>query len=137
MFISLGLFVGTILSQTVGNGQDINLGPDPNYKCPNDSGIFPHPTICDQFYNCWVNVTPSLWQCGKWENSNSPLAFNLDYNGCDFIENVDCEDRIPPGQGKSTINCSAVNLISSFIISSVCMSFEQWPVPDYIHILRQ
>ena len=94
-----GLFVGTILSQTVGNGQDINLGPDPNYICPQENGVFPHPTICDQFYNCWVNTTPTHWQCGKWENSNQLLAFNLDYNGCDFIENVDCEDRIPPGQG--------------------------------------
>ena len=89
--------MGTVLSQTVGNGQDINLGPDTSFKCPNESGIFPHPTLCDQFYNCWVNVTTTRWQCGKWDGVQ--LAFNLDYNGCDFMENVDCEDRIPPGQG--------------------------------------
>jgi len=78
----------------VDKGGDINLGEDPIFKCPETNGVFPHPTNCELYYQCWENTVTTLWQCR--EN----YLFDLTYNGCNFPQLTDCGERVPPGQGK-------------------------------------
>lgn len=101
--IFAGLFVESAnvlnIERVVKDG-DINLGEDPNFKCPQTNGVFPHPTNCELYYQCWENTITTLWQC------RDNYLFDLTYDGCNFPQLTDCGERVPPGQGINSNNLS-------------------------------
>lgn len=69
--------------------RDIDLGIVDDFECPPDTGIAPHPELCQYYYTCYGNVT-HLMQC------SSDLVFDLVYMGCNYLYLTDCGSRIPP-----------------------------------------
>ncbi|UYV70525.1 hypothetical protein LAZ67_7003416 [Cordylochernes scorpioides] len=60
----------------------------PEYHCPRNFGLFPHPTRCDKFVHCSHGI-PYFKDCPD------QLNFNTENNVCDWPENVDCHNREP------------------------------------------
>lgn len=54
------------------------------------SGIFPHPADCTKFLNCDNGRTFEL-------NCREGLAYNDDFKGCDYPQNVNCGIRSNTG----------------------------------------
>jgi len=63
--------------------QDVDPTPSPTFKCPEEEGLYPNPTDCSKFYQCFNHVA---WagQCP------ANLYFNPSLKVCDFPEKVDC-----------------------------------------------
>jgi len=57
--------------------------PSPKFQCPEDEGLFPSPTDCKKFYQCFNHTA---WQ----SLCPADLYFNPILKVCDFKENVDC-----------------------------------------------
>ena len=68
-------------------------------------GIIPHPTQCQQYYNCslvYENI-PRLFEQHLME-CTYPQLFNEDTKQCDHYEHVKCLKRNEPVDGCKTIN---------------------------------
>lgn len=74
--------------------RDINLG-ESDFQCPPGYVTYPD-TQCNRYYTCYGGQPTYLWQC------NGDLLFDLVYYGCNWKEQVDCGDRVPPGQVTTT-----------------------------------
>merc|ERR1711973_970394 len=63
--------------------RDVDPTPSPTFKCPEEEGLYPNPTDCSKFYQCFNHVA---WagQCP------ANLYFNPSLKVCDFPEKVDC-----------------------------------------------
>ncbi|KAG1691850.1 Protein obstructor-E [Nymphon striatum] len=54
--------------------------------CPESEGLFPHPTDCSKYINCYKSHA-TIQQCPNC------YVFNGTNNYCDFPENVDCSGK--------------------------------------------
>ena len=62
-----------------------------DYQCPEGVFVAPHETQCELYYLCSAGDVPThLYQC------RDDLLYELQYNGCNFKELVDCGNRLPP-----------------------------------------
>lgn len=71
------------------------IGPIDNFNCTHN-GAFPHPDSCDLFVDCWEGAA-ILFRC------TDDMLFDLRYMGCEYAQNVHCEDRPRPPGVSSTI----------------------------------
>jgi hypothetical protein len=78
--------------------RDINLG-ESDFQCPTGYVVYPD-TQCNRYYTCYGGQPTYLMQC------EADLLFDLTYYGCNWKEQVDCGDRVPPGQGKVSTQVS-------------------------------
>lgn len=67
--------------------QNTKYNSDTTPKCPaGESGLFPHPTICEKFLNC-ANGQTFIQDCGP------GTVFNPKFKVCDYPYNVDCNSQ--------------------------------------------
>merc|ERR1711926_46929 len=73
--------------------RDVDPTPSPTFKCPEEEGLYPNPTDCSKFYQCFNHVA---WagQCP------ANLYFNPSLKVCDFPEKVDCHQNSNDGSFK-------------------------------------
>ncbi|CAG7718305.1 unnamed protein product [Allacma fusca] len=62
-----------------------------NYSCT-DNGAYPHEELCEYYYLCWEGQS-TLCRC------TDELLYDLEYDGCNYPELVECGDRVRPGTG--------------------------------------
>lgn len=109
--------------------RDINLG-ESDFQCPPGYVTYPD-TQCNRYYTCYGGQPTYLWQC------NGDLLFDLVYYGCNWKEQVDCGDRVPPGQGEvsSCSVCKSVEIVELFIfvasLSNSVTSTTQTPTGNF------
>jgi len=65
------------------NIRDVDPIPSPKFQCPEDEGLFPDPTDCTKFYQCFNHLA---WQ----SKCPADLYFNPILKVCDYKDNVDC-----------------------------------------------
>jgi len=65
------------------NIRDVDPIPSPKFQCPEDEGLFPDPTDCKKFYQCFNHLA---WQ----SKCPADLYFNPILKVCDYKDNVDC-----------------------------------------------
>ncbi|EFX88745.1 hypothetical protein DAPPUDRAFT_311082 [Daphnia pulex] len=66
---------------------DIEIGPDPNFQCPEGTSVAPHPEKCGLYYTCYFASPVTLWQC------YSNYLFDVTYSSCNYPESTDCGNR--------------------------------------------
>jgi len=84
-------------------------------------GIIPHPTQCQQYYNCslvYENI-PRLFEQHLME-CTYPQLFNEDTKQCDHYEHVKCLKRNEPVDGCKTINNLIYFRLFSFRVKFLC-----------------
>ena len=64
---------------------DTNLGVT-DFKCPPGYSIYPA-ADCNKYYTCYGGQPVYLWQC------RDNLLFDLTYNGCNYPEYTNCNNR--------------------------------------------
>ncbi|XP_046650072.1 chitin-binding domain protein cbd-1-like isoform X2 [Daphnia pulicaria] len=106
--------------------RDINLG-ESDFQCPTGYVVYPD-TQCNRYYTCYGGQPTYLMQC------EADLLFDLTYYGCNWKEQVDCGDRVPPGQVTTTTQTP----IGNFTCPEANGFFAAYPDycdPNYIECL--
>lgn len=72
------------------------IEPAPWFDCENKTnGAYPHETDCDKFYDCY-NGLAHLGICTE------DMLFDIQYDGCNFAQDVYCDDLYRPTNVPST-----------------------------------